>query len=981
MGNLLNQRLNGSGQACGGIVHLGLGRRLIGSYRSGLFQSIHQGSPGFGGVIALRQGLGHSDGCVQVGPLRNKGGERRLCHPQTSGGMLGHQIRHKLQQEALGQLQHLHLIPADASYRVVVNHGSLVHLIIGGAPSVLERRDVLTGEVAVIVIGEGGKIAAFYGQGHQIGAVRRLLNFDSVLDNGGNLAVVHVLEAKVAEDRIHSIVRSILTAWGNRQISDNGILRHIPDINAYCDVRISHGDRGRILSGEALELRFHAICVHRDEAVFRTLDASGGGSSYLGSFLTLGCGQLHRQGRIGLQGHLGPLPAVEVRHKGFSGCIPCRARLGIEHGLEHVIEGIFSHVYQSRTQDNMLEGRIAGESAPFQSLHAIAQIEGLQCVHAGNPLNAGVVALGKYQMLQGTHEGKRPAGNRLKVVPKGKSFNDCVGEGEGPHCFQGIGQLDLLQTGTAVKGTGAQGFQALLELYCFQSFDIPECKIRNGFHRGRGDKFRHGVLGRAKDQFLPTVPQQHAVHAAEHRIFLRDVNRLQIVGAGKADFSQVRQAGANGNAPDLRRVGECALSHCNQRVGENHNLQIGAPGKGVCSQIHQGVAQIRLDKHTVLERIVSHRLNLVEIQGCEAFAEGERVASDGLHAVRRYQGRDGREGKGVGADLLQLCLRGEAKLLQVGQVRKGVLRHLGDVCRDGINPGGNQLRLRGGMAHQDSSIHTEQDVVHHPEAGISRSDGNTGKAGSGDKGSPQAGDASANGNLLQVGTILQDKVPYLRDAVREGQRGNIGLRECLGADGLQPIVQGNLCNAGSHESAGFDGHKAGRGGKGGNLYTVKGVSTNGFQAGREFQRFQAAGRQCVGSDGLQCTGKVDVFQIATGVNHIIRNLSQALRQDDRVEVIAIIERLATDLPNAVRKPDFCDHRGFKGEITDLVQLAILREGNLIQPLTIGESIISNLRDAGGDENLLHRPHGKDIIVDLCDALRNRNLGTPARILL
>ena len=42
-------------------------------------------------------------------------------------GVVNHQIRHKRQQEALGQLQHLHPIPADAGHRIVVNL-SLIHI-------------------------------------------------------------------------------------------------------------------------------------------------------------------------------------------------------------------------------------------------------------------------------------------------------------------------------------------------------------------------------------------------------------------------------------------------------------------------------------------------------------------------------------------------------------------------------------------------------------------------------------------------------------------------------------------------------------------------------------------------------------------------------------------------------------------------------------------------------------------------------------
>ena len=503
----LYQRLNGGSQAGGSIVHLGLGRRLIGGHRPGLFQRICEIGPGFGGVIVFCKGLRHSDGRIQVRPIRNKGRACGFCHLQVSDGMLRHQIRDKLQLKAPGQLHHLHSVLANAGHRVVVDHGGLVHVVIGGTPSVTKSGDVLAGEVAIVVVGERGEIAAFYGHRHQVGVVRRLFNFHGVLNNGRNFAIVKVHEAKLAENGTHGIVLRLLTACGNRQVLGDGIPGHVPDINTNRNVCISHGNRRRILSGEALELRFHAVCIHGDEAVFRPLNAAGGGSGNLGSFLVLGCVQLHRQRRIGLQAHLGALPAVEVRHQGLAGRVPWGARLGVEHGLEHIVEDILSHICNARAKDHMLEGRIPGKRAPFQSLHTITQVEGLQGVHAGNPRYAGVVALGKHQVLQGAHKGECPAGHGLEVISQGQGLNGSIGKGKGSHRLQGIGQLNLLQAGAAVEGAGAQGLQALLEGDLFQRCDISEGKIRNNFHCGGGDKFLHRVLRRAENELLSAVPQ------------------------------------------------------------------------------------------------------------------------------------------------------------------------------------------------------------------------------------------------------------------------------------------------------------------------------------------------------------------------------------------------------------------------------------------------------------------------------------------
>lgn len=151
----------------------------------------------------------------------------------------------------------------------------------------------------------------------------------------------------------------------------------------------------------------------------------------------------------------------------------------------------------------MLEGRIPGKRAPFQSLHTITQVEGLQGVHAGNPRHAGVVALGKHQVLQGTHKGECPAGHGLEVISQGQGLNGSIGKGKGSHRLQGIGQLNLLQAGAAVEGAGAQGLQALLEGDLFQRCDISEGKIRNNFHCGGGDKFLHRVLRRQRTISFP----------------------------------------------------------------------------------------------------------------------------------------------------------------------------------------------------------------------------------------------------------------------------------------------------------------------------------------------------------------------------------------------------------------------------------------------------------------------------------------------
>ena len=378
------------------------------------------------------------------------------------------------------------------------------------------------------------------------------------------------------------------------------------------------------------------------------------------------------------------------------------------------------------------------------------------------------------------------------------------------------------------------------------------------------------------------------------------MNGLQIVGAGKADLSQIRQAGANGNASNLWTIGERALPHSRQGVGEHHNLQIGAPGKRVCSQLHQSIAQVRLNKHVVLEGIGPYRLHLVEIQLREALTEGEGVTSDGFHTVRHGQAGNGRAAEGKCADFRQLRLRSKAQLLEVGQVGKGVICNRRDIRRNGVCAGGDQLRLCGGMAHQHGPIHAKQDIVHHPEAGISIGNEKMLQIGGGDEGRIQAGDACANRHLFQNRAALQNEIAHLCNAVREGQGGQGGLGESRSSDGLQSIVQVRLRNAGGHKSAPSDGHKAGRRGKGANGRTAQRVIPNGFQPGREFQHFNAAGCEGVVSDGLQCTGEVDVFQIATGVEYVGRQLRQPLRQMDGVEEIAAIERISANLPQAGR---------------------------------------------------------------------------------